>query len=131
MDAPTILEHLAALNVEVTVDKGTLWLEPGSRVPADLLAEIRKNKAQLLQLLEADTVAHSAEVAWRVDAFRPQVPATGPIPTLGARPGTVFAAGSCTCCGDPLQPGSRYRCEPCVEAAWWVLRGTRPPERTP
>ena len=57
------------------------------------------------------------EVAWRLAAMRPQVPVTGAIPLLIARPGIRFAPGSCGSCGDPLAAEERYRCRPCVAAA--------------
>ena len=58
-----------------------------------------------------------AEVAWRLAAMRPQVPETGAVPLLIARPDAPTPAGTCLSCGDPLSGGAVYRCRPCVEAA--------------
>ena len=66
------------------------------------------------------------DVAWRVEAMRPQVPATGPVPILLARPEARMApAGTCVSCGDPLDVGRRVRCAPCVRAVERVLNEIR------
>jgi hypothetical protein len=61
------------------------------------------------------------EIAWRVEAMRPQVPATGAIPLLLARPGRRFERGTCCSCGDHLAAVDRYRCSPCASAVVAVL----------
>jgi hypothetical protein len=73
----------------------------------------------------ADAAPDDPEVAWRAEAMRPQVPAMGPIPTLYARHLPPVPDGCCLSCGEPLPPGNRNRCEPCVQAAWLILREVR------
>jgi hypothetical protein len=67
-------------------------------------------------------------VAWRVAAMATQLPSSGAIPLLLARPGVVMPMGSCCSCGDPLRPDQRHRCRPCVDAAVRVVarQSTRP-----
>jgi hypothetical protein len=66
------------------------------------------------------------EVAWRVEAMRGQVPRTGTIPILLARPEAKTAPrGTCLSCGDPLGEQQRIRCLPCVRAVERVLNEIR------
>ena len=62
----------------------------------------------------------SPELAWRVDAMRPQMTVTGAIPYLRARPDELFSHDVCVSCGDPL-PDIRPRCRLCSDAANIVL----------
>jgi hypothetical protein len=58
--------------------------------------------------------------------MRSQVPPTGTIPVLLARPEAKHApAETCVSCGDPLATGRRIRCAPCVSAVEWVLNDVR------
>ena len=121
-----LLEQVRALEAELVVEDGRLlvqeWRAP---LPGDLREVLRAHKTELLEVLSptgAETHVSDREVAWRVEAMRPQLPAKGAIPTLVARPDLSPAPGCCTSCGDPLKPGERYRCAPCVGAAWLVLR---------
>ena len=69
------------------------------------------------ELRPADSTPEDAEaIAWRVDAMRDQVPESGCIPFLVARPGVPSADGRCWSCGDPLATRQRYRCRLCVAA---------------
>lgn len=61
------------------------------------------------------------EVRWRADAMRPQVPTTGAIPCLRARPGPLWEPGQCHSCTNELGPTERYRCRLCVAAINAVL----------
>ena len=74
----------------------------------------------------ADGAAPEDEIAWRAEAMRPRVPPTGPIPPMYARclPSPV-PDDRCLSCGEPITPGNKYHCEPCVRAAWLVLREVR------
>jgi len=80
-----------------------------------------ERRDELLALLAHD----ESEVRWRADTMRAQVPPSGPISTLSARPAAPVAAGCCLSCGDPLPTGDRFRCTHCVRAAWRVLRAAR------
>ena len=84
-----------------------------------------RDKSDQSDRRSADAAPDDSEVAWRAEAMRPRVPATGPIPTLYARHLPPVPDGCCLSCGEPLPPGNRYRCEPCVRAAWLVLREVR------
>jgi hypothetical protein len=95
---------------------------PGDvQLTADLRSALIEHKRQLLHLLAAD----DAEVRWRVEAMRPRVPASGVIPPMYARHLSRIPADCCLSCGEPLTPGNKYHCEPCVRAAWQVLRDVR------
>ena len=118
MDARELLAELERLGVELATDGERLRYRPRGAVAPRLRAAMAVRRAELLALLDRE----EAEVRWRADAMRPQVPLTGPIPPLSARPTAPASAGCCTSCGDPLRPGDRHRCAPCVKAAWRVLR---------
>ncbi len=117
MDGLMLLRQarLAGLHVRGDGDRlvvrGPRRLEPIART---LLAE----KPRILRAL-----AEEQEVAWRIDAMRPQVTAHGAIPLLLARLGIRFPHGTCCSCGAPLSPDERYRCGPCVAAAVVVMEG--------
>jgi hypothetical protein len=116
MDGLVLLRQarLAGLQVRGDGDRlvvhGPRRLEPVART---LLAE----KPGILRAL-----AEEHEIAWRVDAMRSRVPATGAIPLLLALPGVRFQLGTCCSCGEQLAPDDRYRCGPCADAAVAVLR---------
>ncbi|MGO9179009.1 MAG: hypothetical protein ACLQBX_01965 [Candidatus Limnocylindrales bacterium] len=115
MDVLILLSEARFAGLRVTasgnqlVVQGPRRLEPMARL---LLAE----KPTILRAL-----AEEQEVAWRIDAMRPHVPATGAIPLLLARPDAMRCAGLCCSCGDPVGPAEGYRCAPCVAAAVALL----------
>jgi hypothetical protein len=117
VDSVTLLRQARQAGLRITasgdqlVVQGPRRLEPMARL---LLAE----KPRILRAL-------AEEVAWRIDAMRPQVPATGAIPLLLARPDAVRGSGRCCSCGDPLGPDERYRCRPCVAAVIALLESVR------
>ena len=51
MDAADVLERLTDLGITATVNGTTLRLEPGSKVPPELLAEVKEHKPEILALL--------------------------------------------------------------------------------
>ena len=55
--AAALLDRLAVLGVSIRSDGGALHLAPVSLIPADLLAEVRANKAAMIALLTAPVVA--------------------------------------------------------------------------
>ena len=115
-----IIEQVRDLDAQLVVEEGHLVVHGyGEGLPADLWRALVEHKAELLAALAGK------EADWRVATMRRQVPAAGPIPTLAARPDLSFKPGCCTSCGEPLPAGDRYRCSPCVEAAWIVLREVR------
>jgi hypothetical protein len=75
MDAAQVVETLMGLKISVTTKGDKLLLEPGSKVPPELLPDIRRCKLEILQLLTGDPpgcegdaarvlawAAHAAEV---------------------------------------------------------------------
>jgi hypothetical protein len=115
MDGVILLRQARFAGLLVTANGGPLVVE-GPRRLEPIARMVLADKPQVMRAL-----ADEQEIAWRIDAMRPQVPAKGAIPLLLARPGVRFALGSCCSCGDPLGLDDRYRCRPCVMAAVAVL----------
>lgn len=122
-DAPlTTLAALAAARaagLEVRADGGRLVVR-GPKAAESLVRPLVAQPGAVLALLAAE----DAEVAWRVEVMRPQVPLRGAIPVLVARP-HHSKPGGCNSCGDRLGAGQRYRWGPCTQAAWVVLHAVR------
>jgi hypothetical protein len=125
--ANDLLAELRAAGVELKADGDRILVRPAGALTPELRASIQRLKPVVLALL----AGHDAEVAWRVEAMRPRVPATGPIPPMYARRLRSVEDGACLSCGEPLTPGNKYHCEPCVHAAWQVLREARRNYATP
>jgi hypothetical protein len=122
MGAPEVLAELSRRGVEVTIEGDRIRFRPQGAVTPDLRAALVEHKADLIRLLGTD----DDEVAWRVAAMRPQVPRTGAIPVLLARPEAKTAPpGTCVSCGDPLAQDRRSRCAPCASAVERVLNEIR------
>ncbi len=115
MDGVILLRQARFAGLHVTADGATLVIE-GPRRLEPMAQTLLAAKPQVMRAL-----AEEQEVAWRIDAMRPQVPSTGGIPLLLARPGVRPRVGSCCSCGDPLGDEDRYRCVSCVAAAIAVL----------
>jgi hypothetical protein len=77
-------------------------------------AVLARNRDAILALLDADPLG------WRDAVLAAQVPRTGAIAFLLARPGVRFPPGSCCSCGDP-RPADQYRCTPCTAATVHAL----------
>jgi hypothetical protein len=92
---------------------------PKNFVDAELQELVGDYKQEIIALLKTEDEA----LSWRVAAMRPQAPARGPIPFLGARPQAQRddASGLCRSCGESLPEGRKYRCPLCVRAAEIVL----------
>jgi hypothetical protein len=125
MDVQELLTELERRGVQMLVDGERLRYRPKGAVSDGLRAAIAEHQHALVARLTED----GAEVRWRADAMRAQLPPTGPIPVLAARPITAWAPGGCSSCGDPLGPEERYRCGPCIRAALRVLRELRAASR--
>ena len=121
MDARELLVELERRGVELAISGRRLRYRPQHAVTPVLRVAMAERRDELLALLADE----EEEVRWRADAMRSRVPATGPIPTLCARPATTVAPGCCLSCGERLPAGGRYRCDPCVKAAWRALREAR------
>ncbi len=122
MGPTELLAELTRRGVEIAVEGGRLRFRPQDAVTPDLRAALVEHKADVLDLLGDD----EREVGWRVEAMRGQVPRTGTIPILLARPEARNAPrGSCVSCGDPLAPARSVRCAPCVTAVERVLNQVR------
>jgi hypothetical protein len=98
---------------------GRLRYRPREALSEAERAFLARNRDAIVALLDAHPVG------WRCAVMATQLPRAGGIPLLLARPGVRFPLGSCCSCGDPLGPGERYRCGPCVEAAVAVLEPAR------
>ena len=53
MTATDVLDELTSLGVTATANGQKLLLEPGSKVPQDLLTEVKGHKTELLELVSA------------------------------------------------------------------------------
>ncbi len=122
MGPSEVLAELTRRGVEVAVYGDRLRFRPQGAVTPDLRAALIEHKTELIRLLGP----HDEEVAWRIEAMRPQVPRGGSIPVLLARPEAKTAPrGTCVSCGDPLAPDRTVRCAPCVAAVERVLNEVR------
>ena len=59
--APAVLDRLDAIGVNVTIDGQKLLLRPGSRVPPDLVEELRQRKLEVLAYLRRMSAQDSFE----------------------------------------------------------------------
>ena len=116
-----LLAELERLKVELVADGDRLRYRPRQRVTPALRKALVARKRELLSVV----AGRDADVRWRLEAMRPGVPPTGPIPTLYARRLGRVPDDCCLSCGEGLTPGNKYRCEPCVRAAWHILREVR------
>ena len=101
--AAALLDRLAVLGVSVRSDGGALRLAPVSLIPADVLAEVRANKAALIALLTAPVVAVvagaprsslgliPADPGYLGTPPRPGRPCPLPCPAHGALAGRIVA----------------------------------------
>jgi hypothetical protein len=99
----------------VPAGDGHLRFRPRNALSGAERAVLARQRDAILALLDADPTG------WRAAVMAAQVPRTGAIPLLLARPGIRFPPGSCCSCGDALEAGDRYRCGPCVAATVAVL----------
>ena len=58
MAAIELLEQLGARGVSVSLDRDELVLRPGSKVPPELLAEVREHKSELITRLRRQKERH-------------------------------------------------------------------------
>ena len=68
MDAAQVVETLRNLGVSLKAEGSKLLMEPGSRVPPDLVPDIRRRKQEILDLL-ADSSQHHDEDTARLLAW--------------------------------------------------------------
>lgn len=116
MDGVTILREARAAGLEINVDGDRLVVR-GPRSAAPLAERLLRMKQEVIALLESQ----GGEFTWRVEAMRRQIRPGAIIPFLVARRDFVDRPGGCLSCGDPVGPGRRYRCGPCVRAAEIVV----------
>lgn len=117
MDGLTLLREARVAGLRVTVSGDRLVVQ-GPRRLEPIARQLLAEKRTIVEALTAEQ-----EVAWRIDAMRPQVTVKGAIPLLLARPLAPWKPGRCCSCGDPLAPADRYRCQHCVAAVVAVLVG--------
>ncbi|MDO8483942.1 MAG: hypothetical protein Q7S35_03225, partial [Candidatus Limnocylindrales bacterium] len=99
---------------------GRLRYRPREALSGTERAVLARHRGAILALFDADPIG------WRAAVMAAQVPQTGAIPLLLARPGIRFPLGSCCSCGDPLAAADRYRCAPCAAATIHALAGGQP-----
>ena len=116
----TLLAEARAAGVRVGA-RGDQLVVRGPKTAEPLALRLLDHKPEVMAALSGG----HPEIRWRVEAMRPRVPLTGPIPPMYARRLPSVPEGSCLSCGDRLTPGTRYCCEPCVLAAWAVLSERR------
>jgi len=97
---------------------GRLRYRPRDALTATEREELARHRDAIAALFNANPIG------WRAAVIVTQVPQTGAIPLLLARPGIAFPPGSCCSCGDP-RPFDAYRCAPCVAAAITALAATQ------
>ncbi len=123
--AQLIIQEMRRLGMQVRADPeaGKVRFGPSEVMPWELRLRLREHKPEVLALLTRE----AAEVAWRVAAMRPQVPARGPIPFLVAQLWRLAsdAPRCCLSCGEALGEGQQVRCSPCVQAVHIVLAEIR------
>ncbi len=73
------------------------------------------------QALSALSPEIAAELTWRVEDLRPQVPVRGTIYFRPIRSLSADVPDTCSLCGDPLPAVGRFRCDPCAIAAQLML----------
>lgn len=97
---------------------GRLRYRPRNALSGAERAVLARHRDAILALFDADPTG------WRAAVMAAQVPRTGAIPLLLARPGIRFPPGSCCSCGDP-RPADHYRCAPCAGATVHALAAVR------
>jgi hypothetical protein len=110
-----VLAEARAVGLEVRTEADRLIVR-GPRLHEVMARQLLAQKPMVLALLAEE----EAELGWRVEAMRPQVPERGPIPVLVSRE-VAAIPGHCLSCGEPLAPGRTVRCVLCVRAAQVVL----------
>lgn len=111
-DPAVLVGEARATGLTVVADGDRLVVR-GTKAQGALVERLLADKAGVLAVLAGEW---KAEVAWRVTAIAPQIPAAGTIPFLVARPCKAGPA-DCLRCGDPMEAGQRYACRACGEAA--------------
>ncbi|MGH7667060.1 MAG: hypothetical protein ACREN1_07105 [Candidatus Dormibacteria bacterium] len=122
-EADQLFAEAKAAGVTITRDGDRLHLRACAPPDEELLRRLREAKADLMPIapLQPPTPPDTGgpEVAWRIEAMRPQLPAVArPIPLLLARPEVPYQTGHCLSCGDLV---AAVRCAPCRAAVAVVL----------
>lgn len=118
MNAAQLLTELKGRGVMLEAKGDRLVIDaPKGTVTPELREVLAERKAELLTLLKVN----DAEIAWRVAAILPQIPATGLIPFLVARNEFKWKRGLCHSCGDSLSVNENYVCGPCSRAIHQAL----------
>ncbi len=115
MSVDELLVTLTSCGVSVAVDGDVLCLKPASRVPPELVAELRAAKRALLDRLRGPQGGGGDAIAHRVSAFRERGAPWVLIPDL------PYERERCFSCGARLDDVLYGRCRACSEALWRAL----------
>lgn len=99
----------------VPAPDGRIHYRPKDALSPEERDDLARHRDAIRALLECDPVG------WRTAVMAAQVPTTGAILFLLARPGARVPPGYCLSCGDALGVDDRYSCAPCVAAAVAVV----------
>ena len=119
--ADRLLSDLRRHGIDLALHGDRIRYRPKDALTPALKAAITEHRSELLLLLALE----NPQVRWRADVMRPLIPPTGRIPTVFVHQLESVPDGYCLSCGELLTPGNSYRCEPCVQAVWLVLRQVR------
>jgi hypothetical protein len=134
MGAAEVIETLQGLGVSVKAKGGKLLLEPGSKVPPSLVAEIRQHKQEILELLAEPLPTDNSTallLSWASRAAESGLVVTEPVHFLETplRPYTTTAVGRY--CRDQLKYLSLARSNRATggwgrfTTEWWQEMETR------
>lgn len=112
MTAAEVLGSLRRRGIVVVPSgDGRLRVRPRDALTAAECEDLARHRDAILALFDADPIG------WRAAAMAAQLPRSGAIPLLLARPGAGVSPDGCCSCGDPLRVDERYRCRACAAAA--------------
>src|SRR5437867_5064291 len=121
MTATRLLKTWTSAGISIRAVDTELYIRPDGIVTPTVRRWLEQHRLEVIAELDPD-------VAWRVEAMRPQVPPPpAAIPVLMARPDVTGAVGCCMSCSDSLPTVPEIGtgvCDPCRVAASLVMRST-------
>jgi hypothetical protein len=123
MNAIDLLQNFQAIGARFELSAGGVNISaPRGTVTTEMRDLLKAYKGEVVSLLRQSQV-EDAELQWRIEAMRPQLPEPGkPFPTLSARPESSPRLGDCFSCGESLKESeSGYSCGLCSRAKHILL----------